>query len=140
MVKAELGYKYHWAVADYLQRAARHIASATDVEQAYAVGKAAVEMALAGKNSVMATIVRGKGKKYSWKIGEAPLDQVANMEKMMPRNFITRDGFGITQACRDYLTPLIAGEDYPPYKNGMPQYARLKNELVARKLKKRFKV
>lgn len=140
MIKAELGYKYHWAVADYLQRAARHIASATDVEQAYAVGKAAVEMALAGKNSVMATIVRGSGKKYSWKIGEAPLEKVANMEKMMPRNFITRDGFGITQACRDYLTPLIAGEDYPPYKNGMPQYARLKNELVARKLKKRFKV
>jgi 6-phosphofructokinase 1 len=88
----------------------------------------------------MASIVRGKGKKYSWKIGEAPLDQVANVEKMMPHNFITRDGFGITQACRDYLTPLIAGEDYPPYKNGMPQYARLKNELVARKLKKRFKV
>jgi 6-phosphofructokinase 1 len=140
MIKAELGYKYHWAVADYLQRAARHIASATDVEQAYAVGKAAVEMALAGKNSVMASIVRGSGKKYSWKIGEVPLDKVANMEKMMPRNFITRDGFGITQACRDYLTPLIAGEDYPPYKNGMPQYARLKNELVARKLKKRFKV
>jgi 6-phosphofructokinase 1 len=140
MIKVELGYKYHWAVADYLQRAARHIASATDVEQAYAVGKAAVEMALAGKNSVMATIVRGSGKKYSWTIGEAPLDKVANMEKMMPRNFITRDGFGITPACRDYLTPLIAGEDYPPYKNGMPQYARLKNKLVARKLKKRFKV
>jgi 6-phosphofructokinase 1 len=140
MIKAELGYKTHWAVADYLQRAARHIASATDVEQAYAVGKAAVEMALAGKNSVMASIVRGSGKKYSWKIGEAPLDKVANVEKMMPRNFITGDGFGITQACRDYLTPLIAGEDYPPYKNGMPQYARLKNELVARKLKKRFKV
>jgi len=140
MIKSELGYKYHWAVADYLQRAARHIASATDVEQAYAVGKAAVEMALAGKNSVMASIVRGNGKKYSWKIGEAPLDKVANVEKMMPRNFITRDGFGITQACRDYLTPLIAGEDYPPYKNGMPQYVRLKNELVARKLKKRFKV
>jgi 6-phosphofructokinase 1 len=140
MIKAELDYKTHWAVADYLQRAARHIASATDVEQAYAVGKAAVEMALAGKNSVMASIVRGSGKKYSWKIGEAPLDKVANVEKMMPRNFITGDGFGITQACRDYLTPLIAGEDYPPYKNGMPQYARLKNELVARKLKKRFKV
>jgi 6-phosphofructokinase 1 len=140
MIRSELGYKYHWAVADYLQRAARHIASATDVEQAYAVGRAAVEMALAGKNSVMVSIVRGSGKKYSWKIGEAPLDKVANVEKMMPRNFITRDGFGITQACRDYLTPLIAGEDYPPYKNGMPQYARLKNELVARKLKKRFKV
>jgi 6-phosphofructokinase len=140
MIKSELGYKYHWAVADYLQRAARHIASGTDAEQAYAVGKAGVEMALAGKNAVMASIVRGKGKKYSWKIGEAPLDQVANVEKMMPRNFISRDGFGITQQCRDYLSPLIAGEDYPPYKNGLPQYVKLKNELVPRKLKKRFKV
>ncbi len=140
MVKAELGYKYHWAVADYLQRAARHIASATDVEQAYAVGKAAVEMALAGKNAVMPSIVRGKGKRYSWSIGEAPLDQVANVEKMMPRDFITRDGFGITQAGRDYLTPLIAGEDYPPYRNGLPHYVKLKNEPVPRKLKKRFKV
>ncbi len=140
MIKAELGYKYHWAVADYLQRSARHIASATDVEQAYAVGKAAVEMALAGKNAVMPSIVRGKGKRYSWSIGEAPLDQVANVEKMMPRNYITRDGFGITRAGRDYLAPLIAGEDYPPYRNGLPQYVKLKNELVPRKLKKRFKV
>ena len=140
MIKSELGYKYHWAVADYLQRAARHIASATDVAQAYAVGKAAVEMALAGKNAVMPAIIRGSGKKYRWKIAEVPLDKVANVEKRMPRNFISRDGFGITEACRDYLAPLIAGEDYPPYKNGMPQYASLKNKLVARKLKKRFKV
>jgi 6-phosphofructokinase len=140
MIKADLGYKYHWAVADYLQRAARHIASATDVEQAYAVGKAAVEMALAGKNAVMPAIVRGKGKRYSWSIQEAPLDQVANVEKMMPRNFISRDGFGITQAGHDYLAPLIAGEDYPPYRGGLPQYVKLKNELVPRKLKKRFKV
>jgi 6-phosphofructokinase len=140
MIKSELGYKYHWAVADYLQRSARHIASATDVEQAYAVGRAAVEMALAGKNAVMPAIVRGKGKKYRWKVAAVPLDQVANVEKKMPRNFISRDGFGITEACRDYLSPLIAGEDYPPYKNGMPQYVRLKNELVPRKLKRRFKV
>ena len=140
MIKSELGYKYHWAVADYLQRAARHVASATDVEQAYAVGKAGVEIALAGKNSVMAAIVRGKGKRYSWKVGEAPLEQVANVEKMLPRSYITRDGFNITQAGRDYLAPLIAGEDYPPYKSGMPQYVKLKNELVPRKLRKRFKV
>jgi 6-phosphofructokinase len=140
MIKSELGYKYHWAVADYLQRSARHIASATDVEQAYAVGRAAVEMALAGKNAVMPAIVRGKGKKYRWKVAAVPLEQVANVEKKMPRNFISRDGFGITEACRDYLSPLIAGEDYPPYKNGMPQYVRLKNELVPRKLKRRFKV
>ena len=140
MVKSELGYKYHWALADYLQRSARHIASATDVAQAYAVGKAAVEYALAGKNAVMVSIERKKAKKYAWKIGETPLANVANVEKMMPRNFITRDGFGITELAREYLAPLIQGEDYPPYKNGIPQYAQLKNILVERKLKTRFKV
>ncbi|RLA46265.1 MAG: diphosphate--fructose-6-phosphate 1-phosphotransferase [Gammaproteobacteria bacterium] len=140
MVKSELGYKYHWALADYLQRSARHIASATDVAQAYAVGKAAVEYALAGKNAVMVSIERKKAKKYAWKIGETPLVNVANVEKMMPRNFITRDGFGITELAWEYLAPLIQGEDYPPYKNGIPQYAQLKNILVERKLKTRFKV
>ncbi|GAB1260280.1 6-phosphofructokinase [Aurantivibrio plasticivorans] len=140
MVKEELGYKYHWAVADYLQRAARHIASETDVEQAYAVGQAAVEMALAGKNSVMPAIIRQKSKKYRWKIEEAPLEKVANVEKMMPRNFISRDGFGITDACREYLAPLIQGESYPPYKNGVPQYASLKGVMVPKKIKKAFKV
>lgn len=140
MVKDELGYKYHWALADYLQRAARHIASKTDVEQAYAVGKAAVEMALKGKNAVMPAITRGTGKKYSWTITEAPLAKVANVEKKMPRAFISKDGFGITQACRDYLEPLIQGEDYPPYKNGVPQYARLKKVLAAKKIKADFKV
>ena len=140
MIKDELGYKYHWAVADYLQRSARHIASQTDVDQAYAVGKAAVEFALQGKNSVMPCIVRGKGKRYRWSIGEAPLDKVANVEKMMPRNFITRDGFNITDAARDYLEPLIQGEAYPDYKKGMPRYVRLKNQLVPKKLKKSFKV
>jgi len=140
MVKDELGYKYHWALADYLQRAARHIASATDVEQAYAVGKAAVEMALAGKNAVMPAITRGTGKKYSWTIAEAPLAKVANVEKKMPRAFISKDGFGITQECRAYLEPLIQGEDYPPYKNGIPQYARLKKVMVTKKLKAEFKV
>ena len=140
MVKDELGYKYHWAVSDYLQRSARHIASQTDVDQAYAVGKAAVEFALKGHNAIMPAIVRGKGKRYTWKIGEAQLDQVANVEKMMPRSYITRDGFGITEAGRQYFAPLIVGEAYPDYKNGMPQYVRLKNELVPRKLKKRFKI
>ena len=140
MVKSELGYKYHWAVADYLQRSARHIASSTDVEQAYAVGAAAVDMALAGKNAVMATIERGKGKRYRWSVGEADLNKVANVEKMMPRHYITRDGFNITDAAREYMAPLIAGEDYPPYKNGLPQYVRLKNVAVPRKLKKRFKI
>ena len=135
MIKAELWYKYHWAVADYLQRSARHIASATDVEQAYAVGAAAVEFALAGKTAVMPAIIRGKGKKYSWSIGEAKLSDVANVEKMMPRNYISRDGFHITDAARDYLAPLIQGEDYPEYKNGLPQYARLKKVLEKKKLK-----
>lgn len=140
MVKDAHGYKYHWALADYLQRAARHIASATDVEQAYAVGKAGVEFALAGKNAVMPTIVRGKGKKYKWSIGEAPLAEVANVEQMMPRSYISRDGFGITEAGRNYLAPLIAGEDYPPFKNGMPEYASLKKVFAEKKLKKKFKV
>lgn len=136
MVKDELGYKYHWAVADYLQRAARHIASATDVEQAYAVGKAAVEFALAGKDAVMPVIVRGKGKRYSWRIGEANLSDVANVEKMMPRSFISRDGFHITDAAKEYFAPLIAGEDYPAFKQGLPVYARLKKTLEKKKLKK----
>jgi ATP-dependent phosphofructokinase / diphosphate-dependent phosphofructokinase len=140
MVKAELGYKYHWAVADYLQRAARHIASKTDVDQAYAVGKAAVQMALKGKNAVMPTIERKPGAKYKWTIGEAPLDKVANVEKKMPRDYITKDGFHITAKCREYLAPLIAGEDYPPYKNGLPVYAQLKKVFVPKKLKEEFKV
>ena len=140
MVKDELGYKYHWAVADYLQRAARHIASQTDVDQAYAVGKAAVEFAIAGKNAVMPCIERGKGKRYAWRIGEAPLQKVANVEKMMPRSYITRDGFGITASAREYLAPLIAGEAYPEYRAGLPRYVQLKNVPVPRKLRKRFRV
>ncbi len=140
MVKSETGYKYHWAVADYLQRSARHIASQTDVDQAYALGEAAVEFALRGDNAVMPCIVRGKGKRYRWSIGEAPLDKVANVEKKMPRNYITRDGFGITPLAREYLAPLITGEAYPEYRNGLPRYTTLRNELVPRKLKRRFKV
>jgi 6-phosphofructokinase 1 len=141
MVKDELGYKYHWALADYLQRAARHIASATDVEQAYAVGQAAVEMAIEGKNAVMPAIIRGKGKKYSWTIEEAPLEKIANVEKMMPRDYISKDGFGISDKGRAYLEPLIQGEDYPPYgKNGLPQFTTLKKVLVEKKIKKTFKV
>jgi len=134
MVKDDLKLKYHWAVADYLQRAARHVASKSDVEQAYATGKAAVEFALKGHNAVMPAITRVSNKPYKWKIEMAPLAKVANVEKMMPRDFITEDGFGITQKCRDYLAPLIKGEDYPPYKDGLPQYVRLKNVAVAKKL------
>ena len=134
MVKQDLGYKYHWAVADYLQRAARHIASATDVEQAYAVGKAAVKMALDGANSVMPAIIRTSDDPYEWVIEAAKLDEVANVEKMMPRDFITDDGFGITDTCRRYLEPLIQGEDYPSYHRGLPSYARMKNVLIGKKL------
>ncbi len=140
IVRAKLGYKNHWAVADYLQRAARHIASKTDVAQAYAVGKAAVEFALKGQNAVMPTIVRKCDDPYKWGIGMANLKDVANKEKMMPRNFITRDGFGITDKCRAYLRPLIMGEDYPPFRNGLPNYVRLKNIAVPKKLGGEFKV
>jgi len=138
MIKDETGFKYHWAVADYLQRSARHIASKTDVEQAYAVGKAAVELALAGETAVMPTIIRSSNKPYRWKIGSAKLSRVANVEKMMPKSFISKDGFGITQKCRDYLAPLIKGEDYPPYKDGLPQYVTLKNVAVTKKLADEF--
>ena len=133
LVKQHLGYKYHWAVADYLQRAARHIASKTDVDQAYALGKAAVEFALAGDSAIMPVIVRTSDSPYRWEIGRADLADVANAEKFMPGEFISADGFGITPACRAYLEPLIQGEDYPPYRNGMPDYVRLKNAPVAKK-------
>lgn len=135
MIQSELKLKNHWAVADYLQRAARHIASKTDVDMAYAMGKAAVQFALKGYNSVMPTVDRLSNKPFKWKVGMAPLNKVANVEKMMPENFITKDGYGITQKCRNYLEPLIKGEDYPPYKDGMPKYVRMKAVAVAKKLK-----
>jgi 6-phosphofructokinase 1 len=134
MIKDELGLKFHWAVADYLQRAARHLASKTDVEQAYAVGKAGVEFALEGDNAIMPSIERISNDPFEWKVGKAPLSEVANVEKMMPMEFITDDGFGITDACKEYLLPLIQGEDYPPYKNGMPDYVTLKNISIDKKL------
>ena len=140
LVRSALGYKYHWAVSDYLQRSARHIASATDVEQAYAVGQAAVKLALQGKNGVMPVIKRVSADPYRWKIEEASLSRVANREKLMPRNFISKDGFGITSAARKYLEPLIRGESYPPYdKHGLPRYVRLKKNLV-KKMLPEFKV
>jgi ATP-dependent phosphofructokinase / diphosphate-dependent phosphofructokinase len=138
MTQQAFGYKFHWAVADYLQRSASHIASKVDVDQAYAVGKAAVELALKGKNAVMPIIVRKSSKPYRWSIGEAPLAAVANQEKKVPRNFITADGFGITARCRQYLQPLIGGEGYPPYRDGLPQYAKLKGAAVPKRLRKPF--
>jgi 6-phosphofructokinase len=140
LVKDKLKYKYHWAVADYLQRAARHLASKTDVLQSYAVGKAAVEMAVKGRNAVMPAITRVSDAPYKWKITEAPLAKVANVEKMLPRNFITRDGYGITDKARAYLGPLMRGEDPPPFKDGLPQYVRLKNEAVPKKLAQGFEI
>ncbi len=134
MVKAELGHKYHWAVSDYLQRAARHLASKTDVEQAYALGRAAVEKAVEGKNAIMPALVRDQDSPYQWHIGEAPLAEVANVEEMMPRDYISEDGFGITDKARTYLAPLIEGEDYPPYENGLPVFAQLTKQLVDKKL------
>ena len=138
MAKEAFGYKFHWAVADYLQRSARHMGSKVDVEQAYAVGKAAVEFALAGKNAVLPIIVRKSTKPYRWSIGEAPLAAIANREKKLPRNFITSDGFGITAACRRYLQPLIGGEDYPPYRDGLPAYVELKLIGVPPRLERSF--
>lgn len=138
LIKDALGYKYHWAVADYLQRAARHIASGTDVQQAYALGKAAVEYAVAGKNNIMPIIVRKSAHPYRWTIDYVPLSKVANVERKMPRNYITKDGFQITAKCREYLLPLIQGEDYPPFKNGMPCYIQLKNVALRKELKEEF--
>ena len=134
IIKDALGYKFHWAVADYLQRAARHLSSKSDVEQAYALGEAGVKFALEGDNAIMPTVERISNSPYEWKIGKAPLSEVANVEKMMPMDFITEDGFGITQKCKDYLLPLIEGEDYPPYENGLPKYVVLKNQSIAKKL------
>ena len=140
MTQEAFGYKFHWAVADYLQRSARHIASKVDVDQAYAVGKAAVELALKGRNAVMPVIIRKSSKPYRWSIGEAPLSKVANQEKKLPRSFITADGFGITAAARAYLSPLIGGEDYPPYRHGLPAYAALKGVGVPKRLRTPFVV
>jgi ATP-dependent phosphofructokinase / diphosphate-dependent phosphofructokinase len=140
MVREALGYKFHWAVADYLQRSARHIASRVDVEQAYAVGKAAVELAVRGVNAVMPTIVRKASRPYRWSIGHVPLEAVANQEKKLPREYIRADGFGITDACRRYLEPLIGGEAYPPYRAGLPDYVHIKGVRVKRKLTSDYKL
>lgn len=140
MIKENLGYKYHWAVADYLLRAARHIASKTDVDQSYALGKAAVEYALKGKTNIMPIIVRKPGKTFRWTIDYVSLADVANVERKMPENYISKNGFHITKACRNYLLPLIQGEDYPPFKNGLPQFVTLKNVAVPKKLKNKFEI
>jgi len=134
-VKDRLGMKVHWTLPDYLQRSARHIASKVDLDQATAVGKAAVQYALKGMNATMPLIVRTCDAPYRWKIEAAALDRIANREKTMPANFIRKDGFGITPAARRYLEPLIRGEAYPAYgRDGLPKYVQLKNMLVKRRL------
>ena len=140
LIKAELGLKYHYAIADYLMRSARHVASATDVDQAYAVGKAAVEYAIAGKSGVMVTIDRQSDAPYTWTLGEAPLSEVANVEKPMPADYISEDGFHITDACRRYMAPLIAGEAHPEYRNGLPVYVTLKKQLAPKKTGRDFEI
>ena len=135
MISNKLGFKYHWAVSDYLQRSARHISSQVDLDHAYAVGKAAVEYASSGENAVMPIIVRKKNKPYSWEVGKVALSKVANIEKKMPRNFISKDGFGITQSCKNYLSPLIQGEAWAPFEDGVIQTASLKNKLIKKKLR-----
>ena len=139
MISNKLGFKYHWAVSDYLQRSARHISSQVDLDHAYAVGKAAVEYASSGENAIMPIIVRKKTKSYSWEVGKVALSKVANIEKKMPRNFISKDGFGITQSCKNYLSPLIQGEAWAPFENGVIQTASLKNKLIRKKLRN-FKI
>src|SRR5690348_8882225 len=140
LIGAKLGYKCHWAVADYLQRSARHLASETDVQQAYAVGRAAVELAIAGRNAVMPAIRRLSDSPYRWDIIEAPLSAVANQEKLLPPEFISADGFGVTEAALRYLAPLIAGEAFPPFKNGLPDYVRLQNVVTPKKVARKFVV
>ena len=140
IIKKDLGFKYHWSVADYLQRAARHIASQVDVDQAYALGASAVKLAIEGQNAVMPTIERISDHPYKWKLGTARLSRVANIEKKMPKKFISIDGFGITPSCERYLKPLIKGEAYPPYKDGLPKYVTLKNKSVKKKLSNNFKI
>lgn len=134
MIKDALGYKYHYAIADYLQRAARHIASQTDLDQAYALGKAAVQAVVAGKNAIMPTIVRSSNQPYAWTVGETPLATVANIEKKLPPHFISDNGMHITQAARDYLAPLIQGEAYPPYAQGLPEYLRCDHRMITKQL------
>ena len=138
LVRSELGYKHHYAVADYLMRSARHIASGTDLAQSYAVGRAAVEKAVTGSSGIMVSIERESDSPYRWSIGEAPLEDVANNERMMPREFISEDGFHITEACRHYMLPLIQGEAYPDYADGLPQYFRFRPTLAEPRTGRRF--
>ncbi len=135
IISSELKYKVHWAVSDYLQRAARHIASKVDVQQAYALGLESIKVAKLDNNNIMLTIKSTKTKqKYKWSISSTNLNNVANVEKMLPKNFIKSNGFEITRSCKEYISNLIQGEDYPSYENGIPQYAKLECKTIKKKL------
>jgi 6-phosphofructokinase 1 len=140
LVGERLRYKRHWAVADYLQRAARHLASRIDVDQAYRLGAAAVRLALDGRNGVMPIVVRASNRPYRWKVGVAALKDVANREKKLPPEYIAADGFHITPACRTYLAPLVRGEAYPRFRDGLPDYVTLRNHPVPKKLARGFEL
>ena len=134
MISKKLKLKNHWAVSDYLQRSARHIASQTDLLHAEAVGIHAVKYAVKGMNGVMPVIVRGKGKKYSWKISPVSLSKIANVEKKLPKSYISGNGFDVTSKAIKYLSPLIKGEAYPKFKDGIPVTQKLKLLQVKKKL------
>lgn len=135
LIHRRLGMRCHYSVSDYLQRSARHIAASVDVDAAWRVGEAAVEMALAGRHLVMPSLRRQAGaRKVRWEIVAEPLARIARQETTLPRHFISRDGYGITPRCRAYLLPLIQGEDYPPYQHGLPCYTPLRLAKVERRL------
>ncbi len=137
-IRDRLGFKTHWAVADYLQRSARHLVSATDLAQAYALGRSAVQMALAGDSGLAPVIRRLDDAPYRWQVVSAPLQALANVERHLPAEYISADGFGISDACRRYLEPLIVGEAPPPYRDGLPDYVRLSTVPLSRRLADTF--
>jgi 6-phosphofructokinase 1 len=135
IITEKLKYKVHWAVSDYLQRAARHIASKVDVNQAYALGLESIKVAKTDINNIMLTIKNNSTKQnYKWSISSTNLDNVANVEKMLPKSFIKSNNFEITNSCKQYILNLIQGEDYPTYQKGFPQYAKLKCKTIKKKL------
>ena len=134
LIKELLGYKYHCVISDYLQRSARHLSSQVDVEHAYAVGSAAVRYALAGKDCVVPMITRISSSPYKWKINEVSLKVVANKEKFLPQSYISKDGYGISDTAREHILPLIQGEAYPIYQDGLPQMTRHRFPLLTKKL------
>lgn len=139
MIRNALKVKVHWSVLDYVQRAARHIASRTDVDQAYAVGRKAVAYALHGLTNVMPVIVRTSDQPYRWQVAPKPLTGIMNREKRLPRTFLTADGYRLTARARRYFAPLIRGEAWPPFENGLPVHAKLRLQPVQRRMPRSYK-